>query len=402
MPLAALICAYQETSEPGDGLRAVLPLAGRTLIERQARLAAEAGARPILVAVERQPPELVAALNRLRAEGLDILVARNAAEAAKAVQANDRVLLIADGLIADESHVERLLGGEGNLLLTVPDIRFDDRFERIDGDSRWGGLAVIDGQTLKHTAAMLQDWDLQSTLLRRAVQGGARHIAIGPDPADRQLIVAERVSDLAELESSILEGAGAYQRDWVSRYLLGSIEQAATRRLMPTAASPAQLWLGGLLLTGISALAFSRGWLWAGLLLLLFATPLDGIAERLARLRMRGANRDGWLVRLMPLVAAVALLALSYSLSTTFGWGCVVLAVTATAFLAALAGEGRLSGVAGRMFLAEPKGMAWLMLPFAATGQWVAGLGALALYAAASFFWAQRQIHHPRGRNHQS
>ena len=52
--LAALIAAYHESGEPGH-LRATLPLAGRTVIERQARLAAAAGAAPVIVVVERMP-----------------------------------------------------------------------------------------------------------------------------------------------------------------------------------------------------------------------------------------------------------------------------------------------------------------------------------------------------------
>jgi hypothetical protein len=34
-----------------------------------------------------------------------------------------------------------------------------------------------------------------------------------------------------------------------------------------------------------------------------------------------------------------------------------------------------------------------LMLPFALAGAWVSGLGALAVYAAGSFFWVQRYVH---------
>jgi hypothetical protein len=37
--------------------------------------------------------------------------------------------------------------------------------------------------------------------------------------------------------------------------------------------------------------------------------------------------------------------------------------------------------------------MTWLLLPFAAFGLWHAGLAALFAYAAASFFWAQREVH---------
>lgn len=393
MTLAALISAYHDSSDPGDGLRATLPLAGRTVIERQARLAADAGARPIILVVERQPPELAAALQRLRGEGLDILVARSAAEAAKAVQAGDRILLMGDGLVADDSHVVRLLDGEGITLMTVPDVRFDDRFERIDAESRWAGLALIDGQMLKHTAAMLQDWDLQSTLLRRAVQANARQLRLGGDPSDPQLIVAERSADLAELQARILENSSLHQGDWTSRYLLAPIEQAAMRRLMATAVSPDQLWLANLALAAVSAVAFSRGWLWSGLLLFLTATLLDGIAERLARLRFSGLSPDSWIRRLMPAVSAAALLALGYSRSAVNGWVSLVLAIGAIAFILALEGERKGQEIPGRLFLAEPKGMAWLMLPFAGAGQWTAGLYALAAYAAASFFWAQRYVH---------
>ena len=319
MTLAALICAYHDSAEAGGGLRATLPLAGRTLVERQARIAADAGARPIIVAVERQPPELEAALARLRGEGLDILVARSAGEAAKAVQAGDRVLLMADGLLSDEEQVERIAAFEGVAVLAVPDLRFDDRFERIDAESRWGGLALIDGQMLKHTAAMLQDWDLQSTLLRRALQSGAPLVALVGDPAAASLIVAERPDDFSDLERKILENASAWQTDWVSRYLLAPIEQAATRRLMPTGVTPAQLSLADLLLMALAAAAFSQLWLWPGLVLFLLATPLSGISERLARLRFHEPRAGGWMKRLSPLVGAAALLVFAAALMPPSG-----------------------------------------------------------------------------------
>ena len=71
----------------------------------------------------------------------------------------------------------------------------------------------------------------------------------------------------------------------------------------------------------------------------------------------------------------------------------VLLAFTTLAFLAALAIETEGRRVRGAIFLAERKGMTWLLLPFAAFGLWHAGLAALFAYAAASFFWAQREAH---------
>ena len=388
-PLAALIAAYHEAADEGAGLRATLPIAGRTLLERQARLARAAGATQIVVVAEDRPPELAAALDRLRADGLDVLLATGAAEAAKAVPAGERLLLIADGVLVDKADLERLLEAGDPALLTVPDSFPDERFERIDAQSRWAGAALVSGELLKHTVAMLQDWDLQSTLLRRAVQTGALQLPMS-DPTAPHLLAALRASDLTDLQSRMVERSGEFQRDWVSRYLLAPLEVAGMRRVMATPVTPDQLWLGNLALTGLSALAFSRGWLLAGLLLFLIGTPLAGLAERLGRLRADGVRREGWLSVLMPPVAGAALLALAYALWPAHGWGTLVLAASTIAFLVALDGEKRRGRPSVDVFLAEPKGMGWLMLPFAATGQWVAGLGALALYAAGSFFWVQR------------
>ncbi len=393
MTLAALIAAYHEADTPGGGLRATLPLAGRTLLERQARLAASAGADPIVVAVERVPPDLTAAIDRLRGQGLRLVVARSAAEAADAVHPDDRLLLVADGLIATDVHIGRLTELDGHTILTVPDVRVDDRFERIDADSRWAGLALLDGEMLKRTAARLGDWDLQSTLLRRAVQAGARQLSLRGEPADDLLTVAERAEDLAELQARIFQGAGAHRGDWVSRWLLGPLEQAATRWLMPTAFTPAALGLAAALLIVLGALAFAWNWLWLGLVFLLLATPLDGVGERLAALRMQDGAGQSWWAYLLPMLSAAALLALAFTLAERNGWGCVALAGTAIAFVIALRVETAGRVLAGAVWLAESKSMAWLMLPFAAAGLWAAGLAALALYAASSFFWAQRQAH---------
>ena len=126
---------------------------------------------------------------------------------------------------------------------------------------------------------------------------------------------------------------------------------------------------------------------------MLAATPLEGMARRLARLRMQDGVRQSWWAYLLPLFAGAALLILAYDLAAARGWGMILLAFTTLAFLAALAIETEGRRVRGAVFLAERKGMTWLLLPFAAFGLWQAGLAALFAYAAASFFWAQREAH---------
>ena len=79
MTLGALIGAYQE--DQNGGLRGLLPLAGRTLVEYQVRCASAAGAAPIVVVVERVPQGLQDAFERLHSDGIGVFPVSDVNEA---------------------------------------------------------------------------------------------------------------------------------------------------------------------------------------------------------------------------------------------------------------------------------------------------------------------------------
>jgi len=70
MAVGALIGAYQE--DDTGALRALFPLAGRTLVEYQVRCAAACGAAPIVVIVERVPQALQDALERAGSDAAEV------------------------------------------------------------------------------------------------------------------------------------------------------------------------------------------------------------------------------------------------------------------------------------------------------------------------------------------
>ena len=96
MAIGALIGAYQE--DESGGLRALLPLAGRTLIEYQVRCAAAAGAAPVIVMVERVPQALQDAFERLRLDGVGVFPVSDVSEALSRFEAGSSILLIGDGV----------------------------------------------------------------------------------------------------------------------------------------------------------------------------------------------------------------------------------------------------------------------------------------------------------------
>ena len=391
MALGALIGAYQE--DDAGGLRALLPLAGRTLIEYQARCLSAAGASPLIVLVERVPVALNEAFQRLRAEGISVIAVSDGSEAASRFEAGSDLILLADGIAPDMSDLEQLLEEAGGAILTVPDDEAHSSFERIDSTHRWAGIARVDSNLLGATAAMLGDWDLQSTLLRRAVQAGTRYLPSAADEG-RGPFIATGEEAMTGYERRLLVASRTAKEDAVGRYILPMLEEIATEKLMETSVRPVWMVQAALVMTVGAAFCFSRGWHWTAIALLLLSTPLDLVAQRLATLRLQPLSSSMLARRLLWPAAGLSLAALGwFEMRHGSGWGAMMAALGAAAFAEA----GRVERLGRKLPAAEwhfsRRTAIWLALPFAFGGWWSAYLGLLAVYSATSFFIAQHLRH---------
>ena len=390
MGLGALIGAYQE--DDSGGLRALLPLAGRTLVEYQVRCAAAVGATPIMVLVERIPLTLDQAFERLRGEGLAVIPVSDGLEAASRLEPGELVLTMIDGLAPDVLLVRRLAEVGEPAIAIVPDDSAHQQFERIDAATRWAGLSLVDGRVLGATAAMLGDWDLPSTLLRRMVQSDVPRVPVdsGSTP-----LLANNAGDTGGFDRRLLLASRGARNDWPSRFLLPIAEEFLTERLMDSRVRPPWLVQLALALTVAAALCFSRGWLWPALGLLLVASPLELVGDRLAALRLRPLAARNLARRLAWPAAGLALLALGWwQARHGGGWGAMVAALTAGAFAEAARIERGVDRLPGDHWLFSARGAVWASVPLALGGWWNAVLALLAIYAAASFFIIQHWRHH--------
>jgi hypothetical protein len=391
MAVGGLIGAYQE--DDSGGLRALLPLAGRTVVEYQVRCAAAAGAAPIVVVVERVPQMLQDCFERLRLDGIGVFPVSDVQEALARFEAGSLILMVADGVVPPSDLVAAVAAEPEPALAIVPDDEPHEMFERIDAQSRWAGVALVDARLLGSTAAMLGDWDLQSTLLRRAVQEGALRLRaeeIGGEP-----LLADATTDLEQFQRRMFVASRGVRPDWVSRYLLPPIEEFATEQLMQTRVRPAWLVWAALALTVGGAFCFLRGWLGAGLVLLLASMPLDLVASRLAALRLRPL--PVWMLTRIALwpASGLALLALGvWEMRHMSGWGALVTALGATAFAEASRLE-RAGMPEGELWLISRRSAITLAIPFAIAGAWTSYLVGLLAYAGISFFIVQHVRHAP-------
>ncbi|WP_308516671.1 NTP transferase domain-containing protein [Sphingomonas flavescens] len=390
MAIGALIGAYQE--DDSGGLRALFPLAGRTLLEYQARCASAAGAAPVVVVVERVPQALQDAFERLRLDGVGVFPVSDVNEAVSRFEAGSSILLIGDG-VAPTVDLVTAVASEGEpAVATVPDDEQHENFERIDAGSRWAGVAVVDAHLLGSTVAMLGDWDLQSTLLRRTIQEGARRIPI--QPGEGEPLLVERPEQLTNFQRHMVTASRGGRTDWASRFILPFVEDFATEHLMETTLRPFWLVWAAVGLTIAGAVCFTRGWLGAGLILLLLSTPLDLIAARLATIRLKPFPAKMWSRLALWPASGLALLAIGlWETRHGTGWGSIIAALTACAFGEATRIEKAAMPTDGDVWLLSRRNAIFLAIPFALGGAWTAYLLSILIYAAFSFFIVQRVRH---------
>ena len=385
MALGALLGAYLE--DDSGSLRALVPLAGRSLLEYQVRCASAAGAAPVVVMVERVPQALQDAFERLRSDGYGVFPVSDVREVASRFEAGSAILLIGDGIAPPAQLLLDMAADAEPVIAVVPDDDGHQQHERIDAQSRWAGVAVVDSPMLAATAAILGDWDLQSTLLRRAVQEGAARIAV---QGDLEPLLVETPGQLQTFESNLLAASRQPRDDWASRYLLFPVEDLTTAQLMDSSIRPAWLLWAALLLTLAAAVTFTRGWLGAGLVCLCLSAPLDLIAARLAVLRLRPLPPASWLRRLLWPAAGLALAALGFwEMRHNTGWGALVTAFAAAAFAEAARIESQPHARETDIWLFSRRNAIFLAIPFALAGAWTSYLIALLVYSGGSFFLVQ-------------
>lgn len=391
MPLAALVAA-QEQNDIGDGLRATLPLAGRTLIEYQAGLAIAAGAEHVVILVERVPAALAQAVDRLRREGVRVEIARSVSDALDRFHPQEYIMLIADGAVTAQGAVDALAAAGSPALLALPDVEDNADFERIDAADRWAGFALLDKPAFEATAQMLGDWDLTSTLLRRLVQADAARIsAIDPDsgPQLPRPLLATGPATIGAIEAGLLRRAQPDEGNWTEyaphRLLAGPLVPLLIARRI----DQNHVALAAAALAWIAALLAAFGLYWAAVLLLPLAAVGASAARRMARIWSRTAPPP----RLTDLGrhagALAALLLLGRTLAAEGGWGWWTITAMAPAGLCGIAAlspiVAALRGQAAPRWLADADALSWTAPLLAVLGGWRWMAAALAGYAMISF-----------------
>lgn len=404
MAFAALIAAYHHAEDGENSLRALLPMAGRTLLEHQVRRALRAGASHAVVLVGSVPAALASAIDRLRRDKLPVQITKSASDAAGRFHPNEHVMLVADGLIASHACFERMAASEPQSVLAVRDVPENGDFERIDSEKRWGGLALTDPAMLRATADMLGDWDLQSTLLRRMVQRGPRYVMLGADAAipeaSPESVTLADSADVARFAGSrTLDDDAGLAESWPARFIYPPLVSFLGNSALDRAIEPVWLRAAAIALAAVAGIAFWSGWLWSGLALLIASGPISALAHGMDRARLVDPGASRSMTMLLAGAQALALLALGQFFSVETRDSGYVLAAVAAIMLVVFCERERMilrdmerdPGWLG-LWLVSADAAIWLLPPLAILGWWDWWPLTVAIYAAASLWVLQDAV----------
>ena len=303
MPLAGLILGSDDSAGLAGTLPALLTVAGQSLIEYQVRVARHCGAGYIVVLVDQMPSALVAAFDRLRADGIDIEIARDAGDAADRIHPDEALLVMASGAVASRNIVASIAAAGKPVLLTVADTAPHDAFERIDAQSRWAGIALLDGKLLRATSAMLGDWTLGPTLLRTAVQAGAAHQIV--TEGGQVALLRDQVSAEA-FSNSLANDVPRQATGWFARYITNPIARLATPLLLARKVPLDLMIIVPLVLLGSALLLGLTGWLKLALCTFILSGISAAIASIMTSISARESSTLLWFDRLfLPVIAAI-------------------------------------------------------------------------------------------------
>ncbi len=190
------VVAEPGSPESSEGA-ALLPLAGMPFVEFQINQLAKHSIHHILVEIDSLPGALVAMADRVRQRGIVVDFIRSPSELRGRIEQGRLLFVLSDGVYTDEGLLSEIVGQVSPFIATLDGRDENSVFERIDLNSYWSGIAMLDAKSVEAIASLPDEWSISSSLLRRALQDSVVH-----RPLKQDLIVSNQLSKVKSAADS--------------------------------------------------------------------------------------------------------------------------------------------------------------------------------------------------------
>jgi hypothetical protein len=170
--LVALLCVSDVAGPNGEAPLALTPLYGQPFLHHLVKSLEGIGIKRFFIGIDAVPGALLAYGDMAKRQGLDVQFVRNPSDLASQIDDNVRILVQSADIIWEQALVGKAIDHQKPIVATVEEQAENQRFERIDLNSRWGGLAILERRSAAALTSLPEGWDMGSALLRQALQDG--------------------------------------------------------------------------------------------------------------------------------------------------------------------------------------------------------------------------------------
>ena len=241
--------------------RAFLRVGGKSLAMHQLKIAVDLGCERIICLTRGIEPEFIALQRQTEDAGLRFHAIRTPREMAALVSAQDELLVLTEGVLADPGSVREALSAGSAVLVQPVEGSLEAGFERIDLNHAAAGLIRIPGRLVERLHDLPPDCDVPSSLTRAALQAG---VPMRELPASARAALRWRMVR-SEADAQAVEGEWLRQRIGDTR---GASPGRAIARLGVLGFGTSLLHSGSgskvLILAALATLAVGLGAGWLG------------------------------------------------------------------------------------------------------------------------------------------
>lgn len=380
----ALLSAMSAGREPNSGGAALLQVAGQPLLLHQIQRLVAAEIRKFLVEVDVVSGAVIAVADRMKLSGISVEFIRSPADLQGRLGDGELLLVMSDGVVASDDLIAEMVSRPSASIVTLDGRKENDIFERIDLNSFWSGMALLDRRTVGAIASFPEGWSIGSSLLRQALQDAVVHRPLAQELVTSKLFRRVLTQDEAEgLTKELLIRRAHHADGFIEAHLFGPVaarfaplvwKSPLVRRMVEGGLSLAAAAAAGLAAAGFAVPAM------AALLISLFLAQLQYLAG--------DGQRRGKIASLVSGAVWAAASGAIFLIGWDLGSSDPAALFTPLVMLALLlyAAKAPLS-MAQKALIASPALAALLLLLAAAFGAWPAGLCFIIVAQLAILLW---------------
>ncbi len=278
-------------------------LGGQSLLEHQIGQLGRLGVSRFLVEVDHVTGALLHLADSNSKNGRSVEFVRSGSDIQRLLHPSDRLWVQSEAVYVAPDLLKQMLNSAGALIVTLDGRDENEAFERIDLNTRWAGVALLEAQTAFSLQNLPEGWSMTSSILRQALQDKVGFYALNQQYIQEgKLRLVRSVQDFSTLNREILVGRINQSGGFLETRMLAPIAARIAPSVWGISAGPA-LVSGASIISAASSLALgATGFIPAAIVAAIVAIVLNIFGATVA-----DRNDSTPLSRLAPLAVWVLL-----------------------------------------------------------------------------------------------